>query len=121
MSNLKVTIEGKAIHIGQTQQVTDNFRKRVIWIETDGQYPQQIEVQFSQDGCDKLDPISKNDMVTIEADLRGKGYRKQNGEPAVFNTISGWKISKQGATEQPKQQSYGLPEPSQTLDDDLPF
>ena len=33
------------------------FKKRVLWVKTDEQYPQDLEIQFNQQNTSKLDGI----------------------------------------------------------------
>ena len=110
MSELKVT--GKVIAIKPAQEVSDKFKKRDIWIETQEQYPQTLEFQFVQDKVDVLNNYAKDDVVEISFNLRGRGWRNDKGEAKVFNTLQGWKINKaeQQAQHEPYHQNDDLPD-----------
>lgn len=64
---------GKIIHIGTAEQITDNFTKRVVVIQTDGRYPQELPMELSNSNCSKLDGLAINDVVKCSFDLRGRG------------------------------------------------
>jgi len=79
---------------------TFTFRNLQLRVDTDGKFPQVVEVQFSQANVDKLDPIREGQEVEVEFNLRGREY---NGK--VYNSLSGWKIAVTGKAaefEQPK-------------------
>jgi len=109
---------GKVLAIHDEQQVTDTFKKRNIWIETDSKYPQILEFQFVQDNCSKLNDFSKGENVRIHFDLRGRGYTNKEGKKMVFNSLQGWRIEKLGA--EPKQEA-AIPAQPEPQGDDLPF
>ena len=107
---------GRVIKIFATEQVSDKFAKRILWIETQDQYPQFLEFQAAQDRCSLLDKFKIGDMVEINYNLRGRGWTDQLGKKRVFNTLDIWKIN--NPNEQPKAQHSAQVQPPQ---DDLPF
>ena len=130
MSVNNSTIEGRVIHVGQIEQVSDKFKKRQIVVETADKYPQQIPVQFSQDNVFKIDNVNTGDMVRIETNIRG---REWNGK--WFMNLDGWRIelTAQGqpaptTAEQVMTQDYHAKKAQQappvvnnSVQDDLPF
>lgn len=89
-------ISGKLKSIKETNQVTDSFKNRKVWIETEEQYPQTIEVTFTQDKCDFLDQYKVDENVVISINLRGRAVKsKKDGKDYVFNEIQGWFIKRQ--------------------------
>ncbi len=48
MSELK--IEGIVKVVGETQQVSDKFKKRTFVVTTSDQYPQEVQFELMQDG-----------------------------------------------------------------------
>lgn len=107
MSNIK----GKVIVLGDTIQVTEKFSKRELVIDTGGEYPQLISIQFAQDNCSKLDTVSVGQEVEVSYNLRGRSWTNPQGETKYFNTIEGWKI-----------EARETPEPLESApSDDLPF
>jgi hypothetical protein len=109
-------IEGKVKLVNATQVVSDKFSKRTLVVVTSDTYPQEIEVQFTQDKCSLLDGLSVGAEVTIGVNLRGRMWTNPQGEDKYFNTIEGWKIEKIGI-----QQSAPSVQPSVEVVDDMPF
>ena len=109
-------IEGKIKLVNATQVVSDKFSKRTLVVVTSDTYPQEIEVQFTQDKCNLLDGLSVGAEVTIGVNLRGRMWTNPQGEEKYFNTIEGWKIDKVGF-----QQSAPSVTPEEEKDDLLPF
>ena len=84
-------ITGTIIHIEDTKQVSDSFKKREFVIRTDEQYPQEIKLQFSQERCVFLHEVEINSQATVQFNLRGKSYQKDDVKN-WFNTLEAWKI-----------------------------
>jgi hypothetical protein len=72
----------------------NNFKTRDLIVVTEEQYPQTLCVQFSQDKTTLLDNFTANQKVKVEYSLRGREVIKEGQEPAVYNSINGWKIEK---------------------------
>lgn len=89
-------LKGKIKLINETNQINDSFQKRDLVITTSDEYPQDIIIQFVQDKCAVLDSYKANDFVTIGINIRGKEWQK-DGVTKYFNTIQGWKISKESS------------------------
>jgi hypothetical protein len=87
-------VKGKIKRIEATNVVSDKFKKRMLVVTTNDQYPQEIGVQFVQDKCDVLNGYNAGDDVEIEVNVQGKDFTNKAGE--VFNStnLQGWKISK---------------------------
>ena len=87
-------IIGRVKVIGQTQQISDKFKKRdlVIVDESKAEYPQSISFQLTQDRCVLADKVSEGQEVTAKFNIRGKEYTNQAGETKYFNTLEIWKI-----------------------------
>jgi hypothetical protein len=86
-------IKGTVKVIGETQVISDKFKKRdiVVTIEN-GEYPQHITLQFTQDKCNLVDKLVKGADATFHINLRGKEYQTKQGETKYFNSIECWKI-----------------------------
>jgi hypothetical protein len=94
-------IQGKIKMIGTIQEVgSSGFKKRDIVVTTDEQYPQDILVQFVQDKCDLINSYKVSEAVKIDINLRGREWTNPQGEAVYFNTIQGWRISKQDTSKQ---------------------
>jgi single-strand DNA-binding protein len=80
--------KGTIKKIGETDQVSEKFKKREIVLTTeDEKYPQDVKFEFVQDKCALLDDFSEGDEATITFNLRGSEY---NGKHYV--NLTGWKI-----------------------------
>lgn len=114
--------QGFIDQIGEINQVSEKFTKREVWVSTDGEYPQTINFQFSQDRCDLLEPFSVGDEVLINFNLRGRKWENAEGVVKCFNSLDAWKIEAVGM---PQQQAAQAPIPPAIQegedDDDLPF
>ena len=86
-------IQGRIKTIFATETVGQNgFQKRDLVITTDGQYPQDIIIQFTQGNCALLDNLQVGKMVKIHFNLQGREWTNPQGEVKYFNTVLGWKI-----------------------------
>ena len=86
-------IQGRIKTIFATETVGQNgFQKRDFVITTDGQYPQDIIIQFQQGNCTLLDNLQIGQIVKIHFNLQGREWTSPQGEVKYFNTVVGWKI-----------------------------
>ena len=86
-------IQGRIKTIFATEAIGANgFQKRDLVITTDGQYPQDIIIQFAQGNCALLDNLQIGQMVKIHFNLQGREWTSPQGEVKYFNTVLGWKI-----------------------------
>lgn len=107
-------IQGRIKAIFATETVGQNgFQKRDLVITTDGQYPQDIIIQFAQGNCAVLDRFQVGQMVKIHFNLQGREWTSPQGEVKYFNTVVGWKIEIVQPTQQyqqPMQQYQQAPQ-----------
>ena len=83
-----MTLTGQILVICQTESVgTNNFKKRLLVVETEEQYKQKIPIEFVQDKCDLLDKYQVCQKVTVSINLRGNEY---NGK--YYASVQGWRI-----------------------------
>jgi len=75
-----------------TKEVSASFRKRELVLTTEGKYPQQILVEFTQDKIGLLDGYRVGDQVRVQIDIRGREWQSPRGEVKYFVSIHGWKI-----------------------------
>ena len=88
-------IQGRIKTIFATETVGQNgFQKRDLVITTDGQYPQDIIIQFAQGNCAVLDRFQVGQIVKIHFNLQGREWTSPQGEVKYFNTSSLCNISK---------------------------
>ena len=85
-------ITGLIREIYEVKQVSDKFKTREFVLTTEGQYPQHIKMQITQDRCSLLDAYNVGDTITAHYNLRGKQYTGKDGNIGYFNTVECWKI-----------------------------
>jgi hypothetical protein len=82
-------VKGTIILIKDTETVgAKGFKKRLIVIKTDSQYPQSIPVEFVQDKCQLLNNFSVGQFVTIAINILGSEWKGN-----YYVNLQGWKIS----------------------------
>ena len=113
--------KGEVVFITPTTSVSDKFKKREVTLKSDGEYPQYVTFQLTQDKCDLANNLNPGDVVNVKYNLRGRKWEAQDGTIKYFNTIEAWTMSlssfqDKGAVEYLKKK-MDLDESS----DDLPF
>lgn len=107
-------IKGKIYKIGDEEQVSATFKKRLLVVETDEKYSQKIPIDFVQDKIDLIDPYKVGENVTVSINLRGNEY---NGK--FYVNLQGWKIARDA------QQAPPAPAPQAPTNneeqEDVPF
>ncbi len=85
-------VTGRLHEIFDEQQVSDKFRKLEFVLEVqDGQFPQQIKLQLTQDKTALIAPYKVGDEVKVTFDLRGRGFNKE-GKMLYFTNLEAWRI-----------------------------
>jgi hypothetical protein len=89
----------KVLRVGQTDQVSDKFKKRELIVEyaENPTYPQTIKFEASQDKCSILDALKAGDEINLHYNLNGREWTDKNGIVQVFNTLSIWKYEVVGS------------------------
>jgi DNA replicative helicase MCM subunit Mcm2 (Cdc46/Mcm family) len=106
-------VTGRLHEIFDEQQVSEKFRKREFVLEVqDGQYPQQIKFQLTQDKSSLIDPYKIGDEVKVTFDLRGRGFNK-NGQMLYFTNLEAWRIEPASAGGAPAGGGGGYAQPQQ--------
>ncbi len=116
-------IEGKLHKVFAEETKGESFRVRDFVIETDGQYPQFVKFQLTQDRCSAIDGYKEGEMVKVSFDLRGREWNEK-----YFTNLNAWRIEKAGATQAPAPGNIPVEPPAGTegsddagAEDDLPF
>jgi len=123
-------ITGKVHEIGQTQQISDTFKKRdlVIQYAENPQFVEYIKFEATQDRVNIFDNLNPGDEVSVSFNLRGRPWTNKDGVTSYFNSLVAWRVNK-GASEQPSAPAYNTPasapqadiSSNNNEDDDLPF
>lgn len=129
-------LAGKLIVKGETQQVSEKFKKREFVVEKeenkgDFTFTDTIKFQLIQDKCDLLNDVSLNDELKVSFNIKGNRWEK-NGSVSYFVNLDAWRIEKLSSTDagvsaDPFPSTDNAPFPSsepEVADDDnndLPF
>jgi hypothetical protein len=79
--------------IKDTQKISGTFCKREFVVTVSGEYPQDIQLEFTQDNCEQMDLIDEGQEVNVQFNLRGRCWQSPQGEEKYFNTLQAWKIT----------------------------
>jgi len=123
-------IEGKLHKVFETESKTQTFQAREFVIEIgDGNYPQFIKFQLTQDRCGLIDAYQPGQQIKVYFDLRGREWNEK-----YFTNLNAWRITEAGtapatpqaASENEPQAFDSFPKANDELqidaaDDDLPF
>lgn len=122
-------LTGKIKAIGELQAFASGFQKREVVIVTEEQYPQPINIEFTQDKAEILGNYKIGDDVRVHINIRGREWTSPQGEVKYFNSIVGWRIENlvgEPTEAKPLQNSEETKATDKNVfaedeDDDLPF
>lgn len=86
-----IKIKGTVKSIGELYQKGD-FKKRDLIVQTDGQYPQLLALEFVKDKEELLDIVEVGQHVEVDCNLRGREWVNPEGVAKYFMSLSGWKL-----------------------------
>lgn len=124
-------IIGKLHKVFDVQAKSEKFQARDFVITTEGQYPQFIKFQLTQDRCELISKFEEGKDIKVFFDLRGREWNEK-----FFTNLNAWKIeSAQEENAGPEPISTAVGEPPAMGDfptakdaipanndlDDLPF
>ncbi len=116
-------IEGKLLRKYEAENKSSSFQAREFVIEIqDGNYPQYIKFQLTQDRCALIDDYGEGQPIKVHFDLRGREWQGK-----YFTNLNAWRLEKpnaQAAQQPAPVAEYDFPaatdEPSH-VNEDLPF
>lgn len=73
--------------IKATEEVSSTFSKKQIVVTDEGQYPQDLPIEFVQNNISKLDAFTEGQKVKVSINLRGSEYQGKH-----YISAQGWKI-----------------------------
>jgi hypothetical protein len=104
-------IEGDIVKIFDTEKKTDTFQTREFVIKTEGQYPQFIKFQLTQDRCDIVDKYNVEQKVKVSFDLRGREWNEK-----YFTNLNAWRIDQAQVAEPQADSSNNAGAPFQPIE-----
>jgi single-strand DNA-binding protein len=113
MSN-EIKLEGTVETVLPLETFDSGFTKRVLVINTGGDYPQTVPVEFTKDKTDLLTGLVKGQRVVAAINIRGNEYKGK-----YYCNLGGWRLDKGG--EVTTAASPGGSTPSVDSSDDIPF
>jgi hypothetical protein len=95
--------KGQAHIVGAEVVKSDKFKVRQLVVKDDSnpQYPNYVEFQFSNKNCDKLNGINVGDEITVDYNLRGREWTNPQGEVKYFNSLDGWRVTVESKADYP--------------------
>lgn len=125
---MSLSLTGTIKKISDLQTFASGFEKRELVILTEEQYPQPVNIEFTQDKVDLLDAYKPDDKVTVHINIRGREWTSPQGETKYFNSIIAWRIesaegsaSTKNVTATPDEAFGGKNVFAEDEDDSLPF
>jgi len=104
--------------ISDPQMFSSGFSKRELVVSVpDGNYTQDISLEFIKDKADLLNDLSLGEQVTVSFNIKGREY---NGR--YFNNLQGWKIHRQNQSKDESTSMNSMQQDTYPFDnDDIPF
>lgn len=110
-------VEGTVVKVNEAQTFGSGFTKRTVWIDTEGQYNNELEVEFTKDNVCLLDGVKEGDEVKIDINIQGREWKGERR----FISLNGWRIDVTPSSSYAQaQEPDSLPDPEDD-DDDIPF
>ena len=90
-----MTIQGTVVEVGETQQVSETFKKRdlVVRYAENEEYPEFIKFELLQDKTGLADDLPAGTEVSVDFNLRGRAWTNKAGKTDYFNSLVVWRIS----------------------------
>ena len=95
--------------IGEVEEVGQNgFKKRVLVLNTEGEYPKYPVFEFVQAKTAELDYVKVGQQANVSFNLEGSG-KEYNGR--YYGSLRGWKIQSSNETAAPAAPTSAAPDP----------
>ena len=85
---VKVKIDGFIKKVNGEQKVNANLKKKIVFVETHGNKPQQYEVAFWNQKTDLLNGYNAGDGILIDGFLNGKYFDKDGREGTYLSIVA---------------------------------
>lgn len=84
---MSLELKGIVKHVGEIEEVSSTFKKRMLVINTGGQYSKDVAFECVQDKTMLLDKVIEGEEVLVKFDPMS---REHNGR--WFTALKPWKI-----------------------------
>lgn len=89
----KAEVIGKVYFKTEVELIGANqVKKQILAVQTEGQYPQKIPVEFMADKVDLLNNLQIGQQVKVSVNVRGNEYQDRNGITRFGLSFQGWKV-----------------------------
>lgn len=95
-SNMSLSVVGLVHGVGETQQITDTFKKRDLIlkiVDENPQFEEFVKFEATNDRTTLFDKVSEGDSVEISFNLRGRPWTNKDGVTSYFNSLVAWRVS----------------------------
>ena len=82
-------VKGTLKVINDTQTFESGFQKREFVVTTEGEYPQDIKLEFTKEKTQLLNTAKVGDSVNVHFNLRGNFYELKN---SYYVNLQAWKV-----------------------------
>lgn len=86
-------LEGVLHKVYEVVSKSATFQTREFVVKTDGQYPQYVKFQCTQDRCGIIDGHNEGETIKVYFDLRGREWNDK-----FFTNLNAWRVEKPAAT-----------------------
>tara|TARA_R110001599_G_scaffold7854_6_gene37842 strand:+ start:700 stop:1041 length:342 start_codon:yes stop_codon:yes gene_type:complete len=112
---IKTSVKGRVKKIYDLVQYSEKFSKRMIVLETDDQYNNEIAIDFINAQIEILNRVEQDQKIKVFCDVFSRPSTKNPDQ--YFTNVKGWKIEHDDEYVPP----IAKQETTDVLDDGLPF
>ncbi len=116
-------IKGTVHEVGETQQVSESFKKRdlIVSYAENPQFVEYIRFEATQDRVNQFDNLKAGDAVEVHFNIKGRPWTNKDGVTTYFNSLVAWRVNKlaDGSVEAPVVNNVA--QQAEQEDDGLPF
>jgi len=96
-------VKGTIFKINEVEKFQSGFEKQTIVLNTGGQYPQFLPIEFVNKSIAHLDSIKIGDRVEVSINLQGREWTNNRQETKYIVSLTGWRINRQQAVQSQSQ------------------
>lgn len=105
---MSLEVTGKLVQKGDTQQVSDKFKKREFVLELSEEingnvYTNFAKFQLVQSKCEALDRFREGDQIKVNFNIKGNRWER-DGKINYITNLDAWRLEAAGAQQQQQAQ-----------------